>query len=272
MIKKVNEENLKEIELFIGNEYYKCLYLYLDMKKYGINDENIKIWAQYKNENTIVSVILKYFSGMHIYSKNINYNIDEIVNLIKNETPSMICAEKEIIGTLNKKLNDKSYEEEFGFVRKLKELKVKESDDVKQADTEDFLNVAKLLYEDEDIGSSYKLNELSEQMLERYKEGYARNYIIKNNKEILAHAGTGAELGKISVMSYVVTNKEYRRKGLATKVCATLLSDLIKEGKEVYLINYSNESTKLYDKLGFEVCNDWGKLFRNLKVEEKNKC
>lgn len=272
MIKEAKNENLKDIELFIGNEYYKCLYLYLDMKKYGMNDENIKIWVQYKNEDKIVSIILKYFSGMHIYSKNINYNIYEIVNLIKSENPSMICGEKEIIETLNKNLNDNNYEAEFGFVRKLKELKIPKSDDVKQADSEDFLEIAKLLYEDEDIGSSYKLNELSEQMLERYKEGYARNYIIKNDKEILAHAGTGAELEKISVMSYVVTNKNYRRKGLATKVCATLLSDLIKEGKEVYLINYSNESTKLYDKLGFEVCNDWGKLFRNLKMEETKKC
>ena len=36
MIKEAKSESLKEIELFIGNEYYKCLYLYLDMKKYGI--------------------------------------------------------------------------------------------------------------------------------------------------------------------------------------------------------------------------------------------
>ena len=274
MIKEVKNQDLKNIELFIGNEYYKCLYLYLDMKKYGISDENIKIWIQNENnnENNIVSVILKYFSGMHIYSKNIDYNTSEIIKIIKEEKPSMICAERKIINKINIDLEDANYKAEFGFVRKLSKLKIEKSHEVEKANPEDFYEIAKLLYEDEDIGSSYKLNELSEQMLERYKEGYSRNYIIRKDNQIAAHAGTGAEINNVAVMSYVVTNKKFRRKGLATKVCATLCRELLDEGKEIYLINYSNESTNLYDKLGFEVCSDWGKLYRNLKEEEKRKC
>ena len=34
-----------------------------------------------------------------------------------------------------------------------------------------------------------------------------------------------------------------------------------KENKDVFLINYSTESTALYDKLGFEQCCEWGKIF-----------
>lgn len=271
MIKKVKEEDLNKIDLFIGNEYYKCLYLYLDMKKYGITDENVKIWTQLDEKNKIITVILKYYSGMHIFSKNIKHKINEIIDLIKNEKPTMICGEKGIIKEISLNLDDERYESEYGYVRKLSTLKVKRSEEVKPAEEQDFIEIAKLLYEDEDIGSSYQLKELADQMLTRLKEGYARNYIIRKDNKAVAHAGTGAEYKNISVMSYVVTNKEFRKMGLATKVCATLCQDLLAEGKDVYLINYSNESTKLYDKLGFEVCCEWGKLFINLKKEENQK-
>ena len=37
--------------------------------------------------------------------------------------------------------------------------------------------------------------------------------------------------------------------------------NLLDEGKKVYLINYTDESTGLYDKLGFEVSCEIGKLY-----------
>ena len=43
------------------------------------------------------------------------------------------------------------------------------------------------------------------------------------------------------------------------------------EVKNVYLINYSNESTKLYDKIGFKICCEWGKLYKDLKISIKIK-
>ena len=64
-----------------------------------------------------------------------------------------------------------------------------------------------------------------------------------------------------------MTDEIYRGKGLATKVCSKLCNDLIDEGKKIYLINYTNESTGLYDKLGFKVLCDWGKLYKNNKMK-----
>ena len=53
--------------------------------------------------------------------------------------------------------------------------------------------------------------------------------------------------------------------GLATKLCAKLCSDLQRENKEIFLINYTKESTKLYDKLGFDISCEWAKLYINLR-------
>lgn len=271
MIREACDSDLFDIEKFIGDEYYKCLYLFLDLKKYGLtNNSNVKAWIQENKEKEMQSIIMQYYSGMHIFSKNPNYNILEMINIIEENKPTMICAEKTTIENLYMKISTiDSYNVEYGYVRRLLNLKIEKSKIVEKAKKDDFYGIAKLLYEDEDIGSSYKLDELTKQMIARYEEGYSRNYIIKKDYEILAHASTGAEYKNIAIMNYVVTNKNYRKQGLATKVCATLCADLLSENKEIYLINYSNESTKLYDKLGFEVSCDWGKLYKNLKEGEK---
>ena len=44
MFKRVNQENVKLIKEYIGNDYDKCLYLYLDFLKYGLDNDNLKFW------------------------------------------------------------------------------------------------------------------------------------------------------------------------------------------------------------------------------------
>ena len=263
-IKDSTEEDI--IEEYIGNEYYKCIYLYLDLKKYGIKNNNVKVWIQYNLNKEITAVLLKYYSGMHVFSKNYDYENKEITKLIVDEKPTMLCGEKTIITDLYKNLKELNYNLEIGWVRELSNIESINRTCVEKAEIVDFYQIAKLLYEDEDLGCSYKLEELKNQMIERNQEGFVRNYIIKNEYcNVIAHAGTGAENENVAMLSYVITDPKYRGKGYAKKLCSAVCEDLIKEGKKVYLINYSSESTALYDKIGFKICCEWGKLFMNLK-------
>lgn len=254
----------KKINQYIGNDYDKCLYLYLDFEKYKFSNPNVRIWIQEKNHK-ITAVILKYYSGMHIFSKHCDYDIQEIKDLIEKEKPTMICGEKNIICDTYKNLGLSKYLIETGWIRKLPEIKDFDRTDVEFAKEEDFYEIAKLLYEDEDLGSSYKLEDLKKQMLSRNKEGYARDYVIRKNGKIVSHAGTGAENDKLAILSYVITEENHRGKGYAQKLCSAVCQDLIEAGKEVFLVNYSTESTRLYDKIGFKVCCEWGKIFLDLK-------
>lgn len=266
MIELVREDKSKLIESYIGDDYYKCLYLYLDLKRYGFNNPNVKIWKQEDREKNIIAVILMYYSGMHVFSEKHDYNIEEIKKVILDNKPSMICGEKKIISDLYKYLDKENYFIETGWVRKLSNVTKYDRSEVKtEIEKEDFTQIAKLLYEDEDIGSSYQLKELEEQMIERNQEKYSRNYIIKKDGKVISHAGTGAENEKVAMLSYVITAPEYRGKGYAKKICNAVCEDLILEGKDVFLINYSTESTALYDKIGFKICCDWGKIFLDLK-------
>lgn len=269
MIKKCSANDINRIYEYIGDNYNKCLYLYLDFIKYGLNNTNVKMYIQ-ENDNRIIGIALTYYSGMHIFSQNSELNIKEWIDLISDINPTMICGTKEIISKLENEIQN--YCSEYGWVRELKCIDKKiDVKGVSKATMDDFMNIANLLFSDNDIGGSYRLDELYNQIVERNNEKYGRNYIIKEGNNIIAHAGTGAENNKVAMLNYVITSPEHRGKGLATKVTAKVCYDLINEGKKVYLINYTNESTGLYDKIGFRISCEWGKLFKNLKKEEEKK-
>ena len=258
-------KNKEQIINYIGEDYNKCLYLYLDFTQYGIDNPNVKTWVQSKDEDIVV-LVLMYYSGMHVFSKNNNYDLEELCQFILEKKPSVICGEKNLIRKIEGHLKKSNYKSEYGWVRELSKIDKKyDFSNINCAKDEDFSNIAKLLYNDNEIGSSYKLDELTKQMIERNKEGFGRNYIIKEDNRIVSHAGTGAENDKVAMLNYVITDDNYRGKGLATRVVGKVCYDLIEEGKKVYLINYSKESTALYNKIGFKVSCDWGKLFLDLK-------
>lgn len=259
----------REIEEYIGKSYNECLYLYLNYKKYGFDNKHVKLYMQ-KEENIVTSLVLTYYSGMHVYSKNDNFNSSELISFIIKMNPSIICAKKDIIKKLSLPLSKYNYESEFGWVREINNISFGFRDKVERAQESDFAEIAKLLYQDDDIGSSYKIDELTKQIKERNLEGYGRNYVIKDSGKIIAHAGTGAENDKVAVFNYLIVDPSYRKKGYATCVLSAVCEDLIKEGKKVYLINYTKESTALYDKVGFKISCEWGKLFLNVKAGESN--
>jgi len=260
-----NNISKKMVEEYIGEEYYKCLYLYMDLKKYGINFENVKTWIQLNETKEVTSVFLMYYNGLHIYSKNKNFNIKELSEFIVNLKPTMICGEKKSLKLLERYFINNSYKFEEGYVRKLNKDISSEFEGIQKAQKEDFIEIARLIYEDEDLGSSYELESLEKQLYERNYQGFVRNYIIKEENKVIAHAGTGAEDDKVAMLGYVITHKDYRGKGLATQLCSKVCKDLQNEHKDVFLINYSNESTRVYDKIGFEICCEWEKIFLDLK-------
>lgn len=261
MLKKVEKGEECLIEEYIGDNYNKCLYLYLDFKKYGLTNDNIKSWVDIDN-GEITSVILKYYSGLHIFSRDKNCDYDVLLDLILQEDPSIICAEKFLIENLSASFNSEEYGVNYGWVRELGKCYDSDNQCVQLATIDDYDEISKLILTDPAFNMYYTFEELKEQIEEQNENDYGRNYIIRKNDKIISHAATCAESNKIAVISHLITDEKYRHQGLATKVCSKLCNDVILEGKTVYLTNYSFESTALYDKLGFEPSCEIGKLYK----------
>ena len=59
----MEKENERLIEDYIGDDYNKCLYLYLDLMKYGVTNENVKSYTAYEP------------SGFSYSKKNLNVKL-----------------------------------------------------------------------------------------------------------------------------------------------------------------------------------------------------
>ena len=66
MIVECNNEDITSVFDYIGEDYGKCLYIYIDLKKYGIDDENFNVWIQYNENEDICAIISEYYGGIQI--------------------------------------------------------------------------------------------------------------------------------------------------------------------------------------------------------------
>ena len=256
-----NEEDKNRIIDYIGEDYYKCLYMYLDYIKYGLTNPNVNVYIQ-ENNSSINLLVLTYYTGMHVFSKNMDFNVHELAELINEKNPSMICGEKRIISKISTEIKD--YYVEYGWVKCLDQSLAEEANTIRRANHEDFRKITNLLLSDEGIGASYTFDRLYNQLLELFESKYGRNYVLEDNGEIIAHVSTGAENDKVAIMTDLIVNQSYRHQGIGYKMCRHIANELISEGKKVYLINYTEASSALYEKVGFKICCEWGKMFKNI--------
>lgn len=264
MIIRCQKEDEKIIESYIGTEYYKCLYLYMNLQRYGTGSQAIDVYMD-KFENKIKAVYLFYFSCVHVYSIDNDFSVPELKELLKSHPIKMIYCEKstaEYIGG-NYSSSERPFTITYGWVAEITNVDEKHRESIQLASANDFKQIVQMIYGDEDIGKSYNKNELAEQLLQRSKEGYSRNYVIKKNDVVIAHACTNAEIDGVAIVAELIVNKEYRRRGYALEIWRAICEEVLKEGKRVFSFYYSNESRNLHKKVGFhEVC-EWGKIVFN---------
>lgn len=264
MIIKCDIVDKRMIDDYIGREYFKCLYLYLDFHQFGTESNIVDVYIQ-KDNDSVTSISLKYHSALHIYSQKLDFDIDELVGHIRQICPSIICAERVCIEKLAPALSKDGYESEFGHIGKMVNFDPSDTDvEIKKACLDDIDSIAELLYSDDDIGASYSLNDLKQQIYERLSTGFVRSYVIKDGERVVCHAGTGAEVVGVSTFAYLVTDKDYRGKGFGTKITSYTCRELKKDGLEIFSVYYPENSRRLHHKLGFEDVCEFGKLYLNI--------
>ena len=114
------ENDKKEVFDYIGDQYGKCLYLYIDLLKYGFECEQIKLWCQRIN-GSISVLVFKYYSGVHVFSKEEAFDVEEVIQLLNEIKPSMICGMATVLKKIAGYLD--LYEMETGSVAMLKHFR-----------------------------------------------------------------------------------------------------------------------------------------------------
>lgn len=262
MITKCAYHDVDRILNYIGPEYPRCLYLYLDLKQYGFQSDTVIAYIQH-SYGKIESVLLKYHTCLHVFSKDNDFNAEELASFFYENGFSMIYSTKTIANAIFSALPlniANRVEVTNGWVARIKNVDNEPEWIAVSAEDGDFAQIVDLIYEDEDIGKSYDYEDLAKQIAERNREGYARNLVIKQDDLVIAHACTNAEFENIAVVAELIVRKSYRRNGYASEIWREICSLLLAEGKEVYSFYYSEESRRLHKKIGFfEVC-EWSKI------------
>lgn len=260
IIRCCQEENI--VFDYIGDDYPYCLYLYLDLKKYGFDSDTVDIYIQ-RDGSSIQSVLLKYYTCLHFYSKDNSFDIDELSSFIVKQSITMVyCMAasacllyEQLVEVLGGKASITK-----GWLAQIKAVDRPSQGLPVLAKENDFDQIVKLIYDDEDIGRSYNYNDLAKQLEERNKQGYTRNLVIKQNDLVIAHACTNAELDNIAVVAELLVRKEFRRKGYASEIWRDICGRILSEGKDVYSFYFSEESRSLHQKIGFHELCRWGKI------------
>ncbi len=262
MIIKCSNEWKERIFSYIGNDYEKCLYIYSDLIKYGMDSQYVTTWVNIIDDS-IRAIVMRYHNGMHIYSECLDYNKDEIVKLIRKIEPSMILGIEDIIVDLSDMLDE--YNNEYGYIKRMKKhIDIQAYDNIKIATAGDVASLADMLMSDEKFSEGYIYDEMYKQISERILDGYGKTFYIYDKNKILSQLGIAAELDRFVVISNVYTAKEYRGQGYAGLLFSYVRQ--ITEGKNVYLFCYGDTLDKYYDKIGFETVQPWGKLLvKNIK-------
>ena len=220
-------------------------------------------------------VLLQYYTGINVFSYKNNLDVPATVAFLQEKQPSMINGPLETLEKLYPYFRE-TYDFEAGYVTELlekpKDESMSETDEsdaetqaefpVEKAGEAELPEIASLICTDEGVGGTYTPEGLAAQLLERQRDGFGRNYFIRQNGRIVCHAGTYAEVDDLAVVSGVITAEDSRGQNLADRVVSKLNKELLAEGKHPCLFYYTKSAARLYAKTGYAAGTGWAKLIR----------
>ena len=258
MYRLVEKRDIPEILAYFEKNLKNCLYSYIDLKKFGIENPNLTVYVDKSNE--IHCTALKYYEGLQLFDAEGKMDTEGTAELIKELNSHIVSSTVDVIEKLYPLLSN-FYEMEQGYVTEMLSMPECEiSEDVRPAEISEYDEIARLICSDEGVGGHYVPEELKEQLLTRLEEGMGRNYILKRDGDVIHHAATYAELDNLAVISGVITREDWRGKGVGTLAVRKLCHDLLKEGKKPCLFYYTKQAAMFYKKIGFEEGTGWAKL------------
>lgn len=262
---RLTQDRLKDVLAYLEADLVNCLYLYGDIVRYGLDDPNMTVWFAERG-GKINAVVMKYFSGSQVYSKDLDYDLDELVGQLRSFSPDRIHSQREIIEALTPVLQ-KDYTTEFGYIFKISNYRhVKSTVQIERAAPEDAGAIADLMLSNDVWAKMYEREALAKELADRMETGIGRSYIIRDGDRIVAHNGVSLETDKYMIESLAVLHDDYRNTFYGLFIESFMLNDVREEGKDLYNFIIEGNRADGFMKMGNIVCGHYGKMCkRSLK-------
>lgn len=247
---------------YIGQNYVKVPYCYLNLKRYGINNPNVKVWLDIKE--SVQGVYLLYYDCLHFTTFEIDYPCEQIVGMIQATEPRTIMLQGGIGERLEFALMD-TFDIEKNYIMDLSVfVNGEKSSRVELASRKDMYEIVQLMMKDQEYTNVYDEKVLLQQMLDRFDDGFARFFVIRDDKKIVANFCTYGEVKGFAILGGLLVHPLYRRKGLASEIFKHSVEVLSIDGfRTMDFVNYRNKaSLELHKKMGAKSISSLFKFVR----------
>lgn len=239
----------------------ECIYLYIDLKEYGTEDENVSVWMDQYDDGELF--VMKYYDSFQIFSSTENWDISAVKKLIDEYGVTTICGPRWMIEKLENICAD-TYYTGYGVV--VKESKYREFgqfDMIKKAVPEQAMAIAQLMCTDAEFSNNYDVEILAKQLADRIKSGVGENYVIEENGEIQAHVGVFAQTDSVAVESGLIVSEYGAKKLYGMIIHEYVKKVLIDREKAVYAFRIKRDMLRATSVTNATLCGEYGKMTRS---------
>lgn len=254
-------ENVKDILAYLREDVGNCVYMYIDIAKYGLDNPNMDVWFDTDADGNINLSVMKYYDSISVYSRTEDWDAEPVCELIKEKQVGMVSGQSWIIEKLYPLCGD-NYDLEIGYEFQLTNFReFPDIAHIEDGKIEDTLEIAKLICSDQSIGGYYEIENLAGQLAERIETGIGRSLVIRNKEgRIIAHIATYAEFDKIATTAGLIAEDDGSGIPYGTLLESRLVNDLLAEGFEIYTFVTEDRRARFFRTMKCKELSRYGKM------------
>lgn len=264
MIRRLNQKDNSALMKLIMDEPEYNLYILGDVENFGYSNDFLELFGEFDEQGVLVAVLVQYFGIFNLYAKG-EFDINGFVDIMKNyKELKMLVGKTSLVSRFEDTSLGLNRSELHHFVV-LKELETEFNIDekaiVKKATIEDIERIVNLKSKISEFSGGS--NNFKEILMNDFKAGTAHGYYIEVEGNMVSYAQTSAENTKSAMVVSVMTDKKYRKNGLASACLKVLCDDLINQGKTLCLFYKNPQAGAIYRRLGFKDIGLWSMYMKN---------
>lgn len=258
---RLDKEKLNDVLEYLEQDIESCLYLHGDIVCYGLEDPNMSVWYSEK-EGKINLVLMKYFEGGHIFSKDDDFDVDELVAKLKEINPKRMSSKESIIQIIAP-LMEEEYEAKYGGVFRLNSYRELDSPvAIERATEADVDAIAEFMVSYEPYKYSYTKENMASELGDRIRRGIGRSYIIRDGERVVAHDAVTLEANTYAVEGLALVHEDFRRTLYGAFIDSYMINELGKEGKNLYCMIVDGRRYDAFIRIGNQACRRYGKIVK----------
>ncbi len=262
-MREVQPNEQDAILKYLAPNVEQCLYLYLDIYWYGIGSDTIRVWCGDEKNGEYSFIVMKYFNCFQLYSRNNDFDPEELVNLAAEQDVDRVFARKDTIEYLQPAFGE-GYIAEFGEILELN--RHRDFGDmysrIEDATPEDLPEITALLLMDEENALSYSYDELLQTLQDLYSTGMGRCFVVREDGKIVANVAISAETDIFMIGAYTMVHPDYRNT-LYGMLVDSYLNRIVRGEKRMFGFVMDPRRIRMFRALGNKVVAEYGKLIRS---------